>query len=389
MPYATDKNGWSPHCAIIVGSSLSGMLAAHVLSSRFDHVTIIDKAERSVDLEARRHVPQERHVHLLLQRGKNILEAMFPGFLDDLEQRGAIVADLSRDIKCFQCGRWKARFETGIEAHYCSRRLIDHLIRLRLERNSRITFMSNAAVDGLITAVEQPLRATGVLVRTNGQVRPISADLIIDASGRTSVSTQWLAELGLPEVRCEIVPSRLGYASRLYKRRELPGETWKVLLILPTAPKDRRMGVISPVENDAWMVTTGGWLGDYPGASEDSFLSFLKGLPHPAIAQVVADAAPLSDVAVYRIAGGLRRHYEEILSWPAGVLVIGDALCSLNPIYSQGMTVSALEADALLRNLDELIQGDCDTASTARLQKHIADQVDGPWAMARRGPTIS
>jgi 2-polyprenyl-6-methoxyphenol hydroxylase-like FAD-dependent oxidoreductase len=178
------------------------------------------------------------------------------------------------------------------------------------------------------------------------------------------------------------VTSRLGYGTRLYQKRPAYDAAWKVLLVLPRPPRSRRMGVISPIEGDRWMVTTGGWLGECPGDTEPEFLEFLRALPDRAIYDVVRDAEPLSDISIYRIPGGLRRHYEELDDWPAGLLVIGDAVCSLNPIYSQGMTVSALEVEALNNGLDELIARGASPDATRALQRRITAQVDGPWQMA-------
>lgn len=383
---------YEPRTAIVIGASLAGMLAAHVCSRRFERVVLLDRSEVPEGTESRRSVPQERHVHLLLQRGKRILEAIFPGFVAELESQGAVIADASRDVRWYHHDRWKRRFETGIHTHYCSRALIDHVVRQRLKKNPRVVFEPHARVTGLLSA-QAPLSISGVQCEMASETRSLQADLVIDASGRGSHAGQWLTTLGCPPVRTSTVTSRLGYASRLYKKRAEYDALWKVLLVLPRPPASRRMGVISPIEGERWMVTTGGWLGECPGANEAEFLEFLRGLPDQAVYDVIRAAEPLSDVSVYRIPGGIRRHYEEISGWPGRFLIIGDAVCSLNPLYSQGMTVSALEVETLMTGLDELIARKASAGATLALQRRIAANVDAPWAMAEsedlRFPDVS
>ncbi|MEZ4294874.1 MAG: hypothetical protein R3B70_07845 [Polyangiaceae bacterium] len=132
-----------PRTAIVIGASLAGMLAAHVCAHRFDRVLLLDRAEVPDGTEPRRTVPQERHVHLLLQRGKRILESLFPGFVEELASHGAVIADASLDVRCYQHDRWKRRAPTGIQIHYCSRGLVDHLVRRRVRQDPRITLLGH------------------------------------------------------------------------------------------------------------------------------------------------------------------------------------------------------------------------------------------------------
>lgn len=367
--------------AIVIGASLTGMLTAHVLARRFERVILLERGDAVAGVEPRRGVPQERHVHMLLQRGKRVLEELLPGFTAELKRRGAVVADASRDVHLYHRGRWKRRFTTGIETDYCTRGLIDAVIRERVTANPRIALRSGVRITGLLRHDDR-FAVAGVSAIVGGKPQELRGDLVIDASGRGSQSSNWLVELGCPPVRTSEVTTRLGYGTQLFEKRPEYDDAWKALLVMPAAPATRRMGVLTPIEGDRWMVTTGGWLGECPGASDAEFLSFLRTLPDPALHDVIRGARPLSDVSIYRIPGSIRRHFEEIAAWPGRFLVIGDAVCSLNPIYGQGMTVSALEVEAVAAGLDALLDDGASAQATRALQRRITAQVELPWQMA-------
>ncbi|WP_163779999.1 FAD-dependent oxidoreductase [Myxococcus vastator] len=365
--------------AVVIGASIAGCLAARVLRERFERVTVLERNTIPSEPAPRKGVPQENHVHLLLQRGKHILANLFPGFLNELEQKGALVADLSRDIRTFQHGRWRQRFDTDIRAHYCSRGLFDSVIRQRLALVPGITFISQAEVASL-RSEDGGRHIQGVTLTQEGKTTTMEADLVVDASGRGSRTEQWFKSLGIASPERSVVAANLGYATRIY--RQLPRYTnqWKVLLVLPKPPYSRRMGVISPIEDQRWMVTTSGWLGDHPPSDEGDYLEFLRNLPVPDIYEVIREAEPLSEISLFRMPGGLRRHYERVTPWPGGFLVIGDALCSVNPIYSQGMSICAMEAEVLNDHIDALARPSGPACHA--VQQALAQVVAPAWGLA-------
>ncbi|EKG37862.1 putative secreted protein [Pseudomonas syringae pv. avellanae str. ISPaVe013] len=366
--------------AVVIGGSVTGCLTAALLARRFERVTVVEKGDFYDETGPRQSLPQEHHVHLLLLRGKQIMERIYPGLLSALEQSGAQVADLGHDVKWYQRGRWKNRYRSGIEAHYCSRRLIDNQLRRCLTTVPQVSILSGTRVTRIEFCGAENLRqVSGVAIDDGSGERNLSCDLLVDASGRGTHMPSWLKDAGFGNVQHSVVKTELGYASRIYKRLPAFAEQWQVLLVLPTAPAQRSMGVISPIEGDRWMVTTGGWFGHFPGKDPDEFLQALASLPVPDIHDVIREAEPLSEIFTFKMPGSRRTHYDRLKHWPEGLLVVGDALSSMNPLYSQGMTIAALEADCIDERLDALLDK---SLRCHQLQGLLCSVVDGAWNMA-------
>jgi hypothetical protein len=182
--------------------------------------------------------------------------------------------------------------------------------------------------------------------------------------------------LGYAKPREETIEVNIGYMTRQYRRRpeHLGG---KQGAIIAACQPTWRGGVILAQENERWIVSLGGYLGDHASADESGFLEFARTLPTPEIFGVIRDAEPLSAPTPYYFSANLRRHYEELSDFPEGFLVYGDALCSFNPIYGQGMTVACVEALALRTCLAAGIRG-----ISRRFFGAASRLIDIPWQIA-------
>jgi 2-polyprenyl-6-methoxyphenol hydroxylase-like FAD-dependent oxidoreductase len=128
------------------------------------------------------------------------------------------------------------------------------------------------------------------------------------------------------------------------------------------------------------MLTLAGVHGDVPGTNEDELLAFARSLPTPAVGQFLQRAGPLSSVSSYRFPSSQRRHYEKVLALPAGLVTLGDAACSFNPIYGQGMACAALQSLILAEAAADM--GVRSDALPVRVHRAAARIIDAPWAIA-------
>jgi 2-polyprenyl-6-methoxyphenol hydroxylase-like FAD-dependent oxidoreductase len=170
----------------------------------------------------------------------------------------------------------------------------------------------------------------------------------------------------------------LGYATRLYRMPPRAGRDWQAMAIYPTVPATTKLAGIFPIEGDRWIVTAGGSVGDHPPGDEAGFLAFLDALDRPDVARAVRAAEPLDAIATMRFPRERRHHYERMPRRPAGLVVLGDALCSLNPLFGQGVSVAAMEALALERALATTNLARVPDAFFAAARRIV----DDPWMLA-------
>jgi 2-polyprenyl-6-methoxyphenol hydroxylase-like FAD-dependent oxidoreductase len=103
-------------------------------------------------------------------------------------------------------------------------------------------------------------------------------------------------------------------------------------------------GVLYPLDDEGWLAGLVGWVGDHPPVDEAGFLSFAQSLPQPDLYEATCGAQALTPVRKHVFPANRWRRFERVAGWPDRFLVVGDAVCRFNPVYGQGMSVSALDA---------------------------------------------
>ena len=370
--------------AVVLGASMAGLVAAQVLADSYGQVIVIDRDELPETSIHRRGVPHGRHLHALAARGQQALENLFPGLTAELVADGALAGSLLADARMFLSGHRLRRTDTGLVLLCASRPFLEARVRARVRAHPNVILLDRCDVVGLVTTPDHR-RVTGARVLRHADSSAeevLVADLVVDASGRGSRTPGWLESLGYTPPEREQVRIGLAYSTRIY--RLTPGALHGDLAILDAAtPQLPRTGALLALEGDRWMLTLAGILGDRPPTDPNGFLDFAQSLRFPDIYEAIQDAEPLDDPVGFRFPASTRHHYEQLRRFPAGFLVVGDAVCSFNPIYGQGMSVAALEALMLRRHLARGTE-----PQSTRWFRDLARVVDVAWNMSAGGDLV-
>ena len=375
--------------AVVIGSGIGGMCAARVLSDHFERVTLIERDELPEGAAHRKGVPQSRHPHGLLDRGRRELSALFPGLEDDLHRRGGHDLDAGLELATLNPEGWAKRRDTGHPMLFASRLLIESVIRDRIKANPRIKMVEQTQVTGLVLEHGDTPRVTGVDIRSlkDDSFGRIDADLVVDCSGRSSRAPEWLTRHGYAEPELEIVDGQAGYSTCWYQappaEKRPAGWWWKGIFLNPSMkPKrdeDYYFALVLPIEGDRFLLTMASW-GDRPlPADHESFAALCGKLRSPIVAEALAISTPISPIFHRRGMQNSWRHYEN-WSGPAGFICVADAVCAFNPVYAQGMTSASVCAQILGKLVSEMDPRDPAFPST--YFKRQAQFVKQPWDLS-------
>jgi 2-polyprenyl-6-methoxyphenol hydroxylase-like FAD-dependent oxidoreductase len=344
---------------------------------RYSNVTVLDRDTLPGEAVPRRGVPQSGHAHILLISGLNVLNALFAGFEAELLAGGGATFDTGTGLAWFRSGRRSRPVATGMALVSVSRPGLETAIRNRVAELPEVTIRDGVAVSGL-TGSRDGDAVTGVVL-DNGET--IAADLVVDCTGRGSRSDRWLASLGFPAPSQVEIKVGMTFSTRYFRRR--PGDLpdWQATLIQPEPPHQKTYGVALPVEDDRWVVELGRWHSTAPPEDGEQFERAVKELPDPMISELMSRAEPVSDVTIARFPSNRRRLFEKLGRLPAGYVALGDALCSFNPVYGQGMTCALQEAATLGRILDQH-HARTDAAMARAFYAAVAKVIQTPWQFA-------
>lgn len=362
--------------ALVLGGSIAGMIAARVLSDHADEVLIIEPDLLEDAPTIRRGAPHGSQAHNLLGKGRTVIEQLLPGIVREMVREGGqLINSGPGGAQWFLNGQPKVPLRGG-SAVSVSRPFLEWHIRRRVLALSNVVLIKGTAT-GLTLTGE---RVDGALVRAPGAVESarFAADLVADATGRSSRLGDWLDQHGYPAPAKQRMPLDLGYATCLFHRapgQRLGGHVAVYSLYTP-AKAYNGPSSMTPIEGDRWLTLISGYGDRRPGRGLGEFLARCRANPATPLQLLPEACEPASEVYVHRFPESIRRDFSSLPRFPAGLVVLGDAVASFNPTYGQGISVAALEAAALA---DWLREPGAATGPADQYFRRVRDVVDNAW----------
>jgi 2-polyprenyl-6-methoxyphenol hydroxylase-like FAD-dependent oxidoreductase len=374
--------------AVVIGGSLTGLMTARVLADHFDAVTVLERDRIDAQPALHQSIPQGNHVHSLLLGGQQVMASLYPGFIEQLATLGAVRCRAGKEVvfylptgKAFSMtGKVREPRDLGFDITCHSRELLEYCVRCCTLRHPNITLERESTVQELVATDG---RIHGVHYNQAGAAHSLATDLVVDAGGRRSQAPRWLTGLGFQAPENTTIGVDIAYASTRFRVPEDYDESERLLVFMGQPPDFPNGAVMEIIEHQTWHVTLMGRFGNFPPHDAVGFLAFAKALHSPKLYDLIKGAERVADITAYRFPTSVRRHYERLMTFPEGFIVLGDAISSFNPFYGQGMSSAALQVQALQRLLTERESEPrgLDGLALAFFMQ-AAEIVDTPWTLA-------
>lgn len=358
--------------ACVLGGSIAGLAAARVLADHARQVVIIERDTVNEEGLPRAGTPQDWHLHVLMPGGHTWLEHWFPGLTQEIGERGAGLSGRNQRDQ-YSDGQLQVKGDDYMFVT-ASRPFLESRIRARV-----LALPNVIAVQAAATGLEySDDRVSGVRYRSGGDTAVLSAQFVVDAMGRPSKLSDWLRGAGYDSPRLERLPVGINYATARFKRTPGQGKQFTGARYSPPYPADGVSGTAAaPIEDDQWLTTLMSYDDMRPGRTLDAFRETCAKLPRGFAES--ASGPLIGEIKTYHQADSRRRDFTGLRHFPAGLVSVGDAVLSSNPMFGQGMSVAVLHGSCLSEYLRA--EPDLSTPATAffDLQKVL---VDAAWSLS-------
>jgi 2-polyprenyl-6-methoxyphenol hydroxylase-like FAD-dependent oxidoreductase len=369
--------------AAVIGAGMAGLPAAGVLADFFEHVVVVERDILPLDTSHRPGTPQARHTHGLLAGGQRALGELFPGFEQDLAVAGAVPLAPGLDLRFERPGFDPPQRNLGLVVRAMSRPLIELTVRQRVNQYTNILIREHCRVQNLVATPDGRAVSAIRFENNEGRSETLSADLIVDASGRGNLVNGVLEAGGRPHPEETAIGVDITYATAVFAVPDDAPTDWKSVVTFDSPTEGGLAAIMFPLEHDRWIVTLVGRHGEKPPGDRDGFLAYAQRLRTPTIYDAINKAEQLGEIVRFGFPASVRRHFDGLAEFPRGLLPFGDSICRFNPTYGQGMSVAAQEA----RLLHELLarhaaEPDPLAGLAPAFFAEAASLTETPWAMA-------
>jgi NAD(P)H-flavin reductase/ferredoxin/2-polyprenyl-6-methoxyphenol hydroxylase-like FAD-dependent oxidoreductase len=369
--------------AVVIGGSIAGMATAKVLTETFETVIVLEKDDDHRRGEARPGAAQGWHLHHLLIAGQRQLETIFPGVIDDMTAAGAFRVDMGEQYRIMLAGSWKRPGHSGVDIVCAGRPLLEWCVRRRIDAEPAIQYRYASEVSDLVFDAASRT-VVGVKAVRGGVEETIAAEFVVDASGKNTPVPAMLDWIGLEAPAVEEDCLNCFYSTM--RHRVPAGQAWrdKVMVICyAQRPQQQYYAAQYYTDTSRTVLLTSlvGYNCYSPPRNAEEFREFARLMPSSKIGEALDGLEPCSPVYNFRYPEMRRLRYEDMAAPPAGLVAIGDAYCSADPVSGVGITKALLELDQLRALLRRKTPRDQAFSRTyyQRIGK-IADQV---WSLIR------